>query len=366
MLTLRERDFEAFFEAPYRAYGEESFYASPLKSDLRRFLDPQKNPLFRGGDNFTYYTVHNGDGPPVGRIVVHIHRESNARHGWKRAFFGFFDVANSVDVARMLLDAAEKWARAQGMAELIGNFNFTAMQMAGVITEGHENEPFADTAWNPPHTPKLLEACGYKPSFPMTVMSSRIHETDPNAFRECTLETSRLDWGHFRKSHFNEDLDTARKLLNAGFSHNPMFVPQTWEEIYFQAKDMSYVLDEEISTIVRVDGQAAGVAIIIPDIYKLLRGTRSQFSWRLPWEYLKFRLTNNRAVAIFISVDPQFHNCGLMSGLLRRSVTLMQKRGYRRLGMTWIADENIASLKTVAKLGGKPIHRLFLFGKELA
>lgn len=365
MLTLRERDFDSFFEAPFRAYGEESHYVSPMKMDLRRFLDPASNPLFRGGDNLSYFTAHNDRGIPVGRITAHIHRESNERFGWKRGYFGFFDVIDSPAAAKLLLDAAENWNRAHGMTEIMGNFNFTAMQMAGVVTGGHEFEPYGDNVWNPPHTPRLLEACGYTATFPMRSFVANLDDADPENFRECTLDPKRLEWTHFRKAKFKEDLETARQLLNAGFDKNPMFVPQTWEEIYFQAKDLSYVMDEKITTFVKVDGVPAGVAILIPDVAPLLKRLRSELSWRAPIEYLRFRLKNDRAVGVFISVRPEHHNCGLVSGLLKRSLTLMKAAGYRRLGMTWISDDNLPSLKSAARMGGKEGFRLHLFRKNL-
>src|SRR4051812_40888923 len=45
-VTLRDDDFDAFFEVPFRVYDKDSLYVSPLKSDLRRALDPGLNPLF--------------------------------------------------------------------------------------------------------------------------------------------------------------------------------------------------------------------------------------------------------------------------------------------------------------------------------
>jgi GNAT superfamily N-acetyltransferase len=267
-------------------------------------------------------------------------------------------------VAKLLLGAAERWNREQGMTEIIGNFNFTAMQQAGVVTEGHENEPFADTVWNPPYTPQLLEACGYAPTFPMTVMSSDI-DVNESDLRDHTLDPSRVRWTHFRKSHIREDVDIARQLLNEGFDKNPMFVPQTFEEIWFQSKDMTYIIDEKLTTIVWVDDKPAGAAIIIPDIYPLLKATKSRLDWKTPYHFLKYKLTNDRIMGVFNSVKPEFHNCGLMSSLLKHSLRAMKKGGYKKMGMTWIADENIPSIKMATRFGGKQMHRLHLFRKDL-
>ena len=78
MYELIEGNFDEFFAVPFRIYPANSPYVSPMKSDLRRFLSP-KNPLFREPDSFAFYTVRR-DGTPIGRIVAHVHRESNRRY----------------------------------------------------------------------------------------------------------------------------------------------------------------------------------------------------------------------------------------------------------------------------------------------
>ena len=66
------------------------------------------------------------------------------------------------------------------MAELVGNFNLTAMQQAGVVTGGFDNAPFTDMIWSPPHIARLLEANGYAPTFPMTTFRIALAEVDPS------------------------------------------------------------------------------------------------------------------------------------------------------------------------------------------
>ncbi len=46
MIKIIEGDFEAFFKAPFSAYGDHTNYVSPMKSDLKRFVSASSNPLF--------------------------------------------------------------------------------------------------------------------------------------------------------------------------------------------------------------------------------------------------------------------------------------------------------------------------------
>ena len=95
-LNLKKDDFQAFFEAPFNAYGEVSPYVSPLKADLKRFLDRGRNPLFQGASDLCFFTAHR-DGRAIGRITAHVHAESNALHGVNWGYFGYFDCADDAE-----------------------------------------------------------------------------------------------------------------------------------------------------------------------------------------------------------------------------------------------------------------------------
>lgn len=133
-VTLQVGNFAAFFDAPFAAYGANSAYVSPLKADLKRFLGPE-NPLFREGSALAYWTAHRG-GQLLGRITAHEHAQSNRLHQLRRGYFGYFDCADDPQAATALLTAAEGWCRARGLTQIAGNFNLTAMQQIGVMTNG--------------------------------------------------------------------------------------------------------------------------------------------------------------------------------------------------------------------------------------
>ena len=61
-----------------------------------------------------------------------------------------------------------------------------------------------------------------------------------------------------------------------------------------------------------------------------------------------------------------WHGRGVNSVLLYKSFTAMRERGYTHLGVSWISDTNIGSLRQMEKLGARTLHRLQLFRKALA
>nr|MBX2824974.1 GNAT family N-acetyltransferase [Gammaproteobacteria bacterium] len=275
-LTLVENQFEAFFQAPFNAYGRNSLYVSPLKSDLKRFVDTRQNPLFENTDDIALFAVLE-DGNPVGRICAHVHRASNKHYQLNDAYFGYFDCVDDPKVSALLLNAAEAWAKTRGYTTLIGNFNLTAMQQIGVVTGEFDAMPFTDLVYNPSHIPRLLEAAGYRAEFPMTTFSLDLQNTTPPVMGEKQQHIPAdpdFDFLPITRRNIKTRMEQARKILNASFSRNPMFVPVTAEEFHFQAKDMAWIIDPRISAMLSFKGEPIATILCVPDMNPFLSRTR--------------------------------------------------------------------------------------------
>ena len=369
MIEIRAGDRRAAFDVPFNVYSAQSPYVSPMWSDLDRILDPERNPLARDGHGrLEVFTAHR-DGTAVGRIAAVMHDASNTRHRTARGQFGFFDCADDIAVADVLLSAAEDWLRNRGAGEVVGNFNLTAMQMAGVLTEGFGARPYTDMMWSPPHIKAHLTHRGYEPTFPMTTFEADLDTVDLRVMggskQKSILSDNRFTWHPITRKTFKQRLEDARLVLNAGFDKNPMFVPVSREEYQFQAGEMMWIMDPRLSVVVHHDSRPAGVIVCIPDLNPMVRACRSRMSWSMPWHFLHHRLKRDRAVIIYYAVMPELHGKGLNGAMLARVIAAAKGAGYRKLGTTWIADVNKASLHQMQRIGAKPLHRLHLFAKQL-
>lgn len=368
-LTLREADFDAFFEAPFSAYGNDSPYVSPLKSDLRRFVDATQNPLMSGPGQgkLTYFTAHR-QGRVIGRITAHIHGASNRQFGEARGYFGYFDCADDPEAAAVLLSAAEEWCRARGMVEIAGNFNLTAMQQIGVVTDGFDHAPYLDQIWSPPHIAQQLEAHGYRAEFPMTTFEVDVQGTPLPALgpkQQAILDDPDFAFAPITRATIPQRMEEARLILNASFARNPMFVPVSAQEFHFQAKDMKWVMDPRISAVLHHEGQPAACIICVPDLNPFLRRIRSRMGIAAPFHFLRHRWGNRRGVLIFSGVVPHLQGQGVNPLVLHRVFKAAQQAGYSHMGNTWIGDDNGASLAQKEKAGATRMHRLHLFRKAL-
>ena len=98
-------------------------------------------------------------GRPCGRITAHIAADDD-EHGW----FGFFDVADDVDAARALVDAARTWLRERGCRTITGPASFTTADEPGVQVAGFDIPGVTGRPWHPPWYAAHLEAAGLTPA----------------------------------------------------------------------------------------------------------------------------------------------------------------------------------------------------------
>ena len=366
-MRLETQNFDAFFRAPFDAYGPDSAYVSPMRADLARFLDSAKNPLFGEGE-VKFFTAHDGD-RVVGRITAHEHRASNEAYGLKRGYFGYFDCADNGEAGAILLAAAERWARQRGFDEIMGNSNLSAMQQIGVVTEGFEHPPYTDLVWNPPHIPRLLEASGYRAEFPMTTFEVDLRTAEAPEIgpkQQAILDDPDFAFAPITRRNVKARMEDARTLLNAAFAQNPMFVPVSAEEFHFQAKDMAWIIDPRISALLTHKGEPAATILVVPDMNPFLQRIGSKAGLTTPWHFLRHKMTCKRAVLIFSAVRPDLQGKGVNPVVLRRVMLALKAAGYETCGNTWIADVNPASLAQKEKAGARKMHRLHLYRKALA
>ncbi|MFC5371033.1 GNAT family N-acetyltransferase [Brevundimonas faecalis] len=367
-LTLVRNDFESFFRTPFAVYPRDTPYVSPMRSDLKRYLDPRKNPLLKAGGALEALTVLR-DGRPVARATAHRHPASNARHGLSRSYFGFLDAADDLEALALLFREVETFARRHGDTEVMGPFNLTAMQQVGLVTEGFEHAPFTDMVWSPPWLPARLEELGYSAEFPMSTFHFSPADVDRNRLlspgAKAILESDDWTFAPIDRKRFKMRMEEARHCLNAGFDANPMFVPLTAEEFEFQAGEMMWVLDPALSSVIHYKGRPMGVVICIPDLNPFVKGAGATYGPRALWSWLKMRSRPKQAVIILYSVLPEAQGQGVNPAMLWRVVGALQQRGYVDCGGTWIADVNGASLRQLERIGGERLHRTHLFRKTL-
>ena len=371
VLPVRTRaDADAWLALPRgEVYPSSSPWVSPLDAELRRMLDYRKNPFFRHG-NGAPLLARDGQGRPVGRALAHVYHRHHVRHGARAAVCGYFECRDDARAARALIDAAAAFGSQHGCTVLRGPFNMTAMQEMGVLTSGFAEPPAVDETYTPSYYPGLLAAAGLRPVFPVTTFRvddvSRLkHDTLLGERQRALLASGRLRVRSANLRNFTREIEAVRELLNDSFYDNPHFVPITHDEFVFQIGPYKRLMDPAISLVAELDGVPCGFIITVPDFNPLLKQMQGRAGPREILTFLRGRSRIRDAVLIIMGVPRYLQDRGIMRVLLAELVRVLQRRGYRRLTVTWIADVNAKSLATVAALGARPLHRLTLYERPI-
>ena len=367
MLKFLEKDFESFFNVPFEVRGKSSLYASTFKPDLKKMLST-KNPIFKHESDFTYFTAIL-NGKPIGRITAHIHHEFNIRYKTQKCYFGFFECINNQKIADELFALAEKFAVKNNCNSLAGNFNLTAMQEMGVMTEGFDNEPYILQSFGMPYYPSLMDMAGFKPSFPMNTFEVDLKSVNPEQIasqkHKDLLQNTDYEIIPITKKEYPKLSSTILDIFNKGFDMNPLFVPISKEEFDFQAKDLVYFMDSSISFLAKHKGIPIGISIHIPDMNPLLRASHGKINLIAVYEFIKSKLIRDRTLCIFSAVLPEYQNQGVLGAIIYKTLIAMKQRGYKRLGITWISETNDGSMKKMKDINAKKMHSLRIFEKSI-
>jgi hypothetical protein len=243
------------------------------------------------------------------------------------------------------------------------------MQQMGVVTDGFENAPYVDQAYNAPRVPALLEALGFERTFPMSTFELEIGAMDAEALDRlaggAVADRDDLRCVPVLRRGLAGTMETCRELLNASFARNPLFVPIEREAFQAQARELTWIMDERLSSVWTLGGVSSGVLVCIPDLNPFLAATGSRLRALTPVHFVRHRLRRRRALLVFSGVLPSTQGQGLAGLMLHRTLQELVRAGYTSLGITWIQDDNVASLRQMEKIGARRLHRLHLFRRSL-
>ena len=121
--ALGKRDLMKFIKFPDQLYKDCPQYVPALHSDQVKSLTKVSTLSYC---RRKMWMVLDGD-KVVGRICGMINPRYNALYDKKRARFGWFDTINDFEVARLLIETAEAWAKENGMTEIHGPLYYNTL-----------------------------------------------------------------------------------------------------------------------------------------------------------------------------------------------------------------------------------------------
>jgi hypothetical protein len=363
------RDFLNVVDTIYR--GDKNF-VRPLDQDLKDRLSPKKNPFFEHGEGMIF-TAHK-DGKCVGRITATIDREHLERYKDDCGFWGFLDTVEDEEVTRALIAAAERWLREKGMKHVRGPVSLNVNEEMGCLIDGFDTPPYVLMPHHRPYQAGLIEKAGYAKvkdlfawSYVVGEPNKRVQKAHDEIKAMAEVVARQVSYKDMER-----DVELVMDIFNDAWSENWGFVPLTHAEVRKLAQDFKLILIPDITRIVYIDGEAAAVAVAIPNLNELVRDLDgklfpfglAKLLWRLKVQGPK------TARVIILGIRKKWRHVRKYAGLSTYLYAELNESG-KKIGMTggelgWTLEDNGPVNAGIRVMGGKLYKKYRVFEKTLS
>ena len=359
---------EEFIRLPRELYRKEPFWVPPFLRDERNFHDPGRNPML--SKCTTVLFIARLDEKAVGRIMGIIHEEHNRKHDERTARFFKMECTDDHEVAALLLEAVENWARSHGMNRVIGPFGFSDKDPQGLQIEGFDHLPVIAAPANPKYLPGLITAAGYVKYLDCV---SYLLDIPPIVPARMKVVAERARRGtNIRLLSFQSRRDLkpwivpVLRLVNATYKGIFGFMPLSEEEMYALARQYLPVLDPEFTKLI-VDAGDRPVAFVIamPDIS---RGIQRAGGKLFPLGFLYIlseQRKSRRLVTLLGAVKEGWEGRGLTAWLGEELLESAKSRGMKDIDSHLILEQNVRMRGVMEKFGGRLYKRFRIYQKNI-
>ncbi len=265
-------DMRSFVNLPWSLYARESNWVPPLKSEVRRLLDPVRHPFWKFSRRELYLARR--DGRTIGRVAAIVNENYNRFHQEKMGIWGFFECANDRDAAAGLFSAVEGWVRQQGMAFLRGPLNPSTNYEVGMLIEGFEHPPVVMMPYNPPYYLDLVAGCGFvkeKDLFAMLIEKAGQASERAERMARVIIKKNSVSIRPARFDDYDNEMALIKEIYHASMERNWGFVPMTDEEIDEMGRSLMKIADPDLVIFIYHGDDPAGICVVLPDINPILK-----------------------------------------------------------------------------------------------
>ncbi len=361
-----------FLELPRRIYRDDPNWVAPLQLERRLHLDPRRNPFWRGIE-IRYFLAYR-DGVPVGRISAQINRRHLEHHGDSTGHFGFLEAEDCPELFAALLGAAEGWLKERGMRRIAGPFNPSINDECGLLVAGFDRPPSVMMGHARPYYRLRLEELGYRKRKDLIAYDFDVAGDWPERARRLIERARRAHGVRVRPldmRRYREELLLVCDIFNDAWRDNWGFVPFDEQEALYLGRTIRPFVDAGCFAIGEVEGEAAAMAVTLPNLNEALRdldGRLLPFGWwKLLWR-LKVRGVRSWRMPL-MGVRKRYQGtpkgAALALGVIAAAKEYHRGRGVERAELSWVLEDNRPTRELIEAVGGIPYKTYRIYGKEL-
>lgn len=352
-------------------YGDDPAYIRPLDMMLKDQLSPRKNPFFEHGEG-TMFCAYRG-GKCVGRATAQIDREHLDRYKDATGFFGFFDTIDDEEVARDLLERAERWLTSKGMKTARGPFSLSINEETGCLVEGFDTPPYFMMPHHRRYQGGFIEKAGYAKVKDFFAWKYTVGEPNARVKRaqEQIKAMPEISYRTASIKNLNKDVELLVDIYNDAWSDNWGYVPFTRNEVRKMAADFKLFILPEITCIVSIDGEPAAVALALPNLNELVADMHGKlFPLGLPKLLWRLKVSGPKSARlILLGIRKKWRHVRKYAALSAFMYAQMndggKKLGIREGELGWTLEDNGAVSAGIQLMGAKLYKKYRVYEKAL-
>jgi GNAT superfamily N-acetyltransferase len=367
-----------FVKFPWKMYRGDPCWTPPLNGDLlgnrllglKGLLTPH-HP-YHSHAEVTHFMAFRGK-RAVGRISAAVNREFNEYHKQSLGSFGFFEVIEDYEAAKILLDRVREWTAARGMSALRGpgEYSNATHERQGVLIDGFQYPPTFDLTHNPPYYAEFLERYGFQKAKDYVAYIFNRNDTSINLVRRLAGKVSKeikIDTRAAVMKNLKAEIRLIIEIYNEAWSQNWGFLPISGAEADSIADSLSLIIDPGLVRFAFVEGKPAAVIGFIPDPNYALRPRwrwygDSDFIRILRLLVLRRRIPRTRGM--FFGIKPEYRNLGIPAVLTKELLDYLWPRHYTESDGSLILEDNEAIIKVMEIFGGQCYKRWRIYEMPL-
>lgn len=360
------RAVRAFLNLPFSLYRNIPQWVPPLMPGERlRF-----KPGFRYYEHSdaAFFLVRDEAGHAVGRIAVLEHRPHNAYRGKRDALLYLYEAVDNDEVARLLFDAAERWARQRGLDRLLGPKGFITGDGLGLLIEGFEHRPAIGIPYNPPYYVRQWEEVGgfVKEIDFLSAYTDRETFTYPERLRRIAdkiRERRNFHVPAFKsKAELRAQAERIHKAYNSAFSTVWAYTPIPDGDLVEIVNRLILIADPPLLKLIFKEDALVGFQFAYPDISAAIQRTKGRL-W--PFGWIDLLLEKRRTQWINVNgnaILPEYQGTGANAILYDEMIRTLIESRYQYADLVQVQETNAAMLADLAQIVPVNIykrHRVF-------
>lgn len=364
-----KRDFKKFVRFPDKLYRGNEFYVPPIEFDELNMTNPKKNACYEECE-VSYFLAYK-DGKLVGRISGIISHPYNNKNNAKYARFSRFECINDQEVANKLFEAAESWAKEQGMEKIHGPLGFNDLEREGLQVEGFDVMGTFQEAYNHPYYKDLVENAGYVPDAKWVEWRIPI----PEKVNERTAKLAKYvgeRYGFYEKKFKNKKEVIKKygreffKLLDECFVNLYGTVPFNKKLVDQTIGLFNLVLDPDyISLVFNREDELIGFGLGYPSLAKAMNKSHGRI-FPFGWARLLHAIKHPKVVELgLIAVKPEYQKMGVTAVIITNMMERMIKNKIQYADTGVQLEDNTAVLTSLDMFDRELIRRKVCYIKDL-